>query len=269
MRKLLHISVTMLLLAFGLPLTAEVVTIDFKEGYSNSEKVTTVTQDGITLTFDKAKGQTAPAYYDTGTAVRVYKNNTLTISSDNLNIIEIIFTFYSNNSFNSDNCTVNSGSLETMGNPSKWKGDSTEVVFTNSTSATEKWYIQTIKVTLADPPPLPEVSGIAALRDLEDGTQVRLVLTEENAGNIEWVDTNDGTYAYVRDNDKAVRFSNFLPEDAGWHTSAGGALIGAVDGEYHINNGIPEFIHVVTSLADAILCLAHRQTCDTPTDSDV
>ncbi len=273
MGKQIHLlCIILLMLTAGITaLDAKTFTFDLTSGYDNGEAVTTVVQDDVTLTFAKGDNTNgnSPKYYNSGTAVRVYKNNTLTISSDKLNITEITFTFYSTNSFNSDNCSVNTGSVGTMGNPSTWKGDSKEVVFTNSTSSTEKWYIQTIKVTIADPPPPPEVNGISALRDLEDGTQVRLVLTEENAGNIEWVDTNDGTYAYVRDNDKAVRFSNFLPEDAGWHTSAGGALIGAVEGEYHINNGMPEFIHTDTSIADSILCLDHWQTCKPTTVSDL
>ncbi len=271
MRKLLHIYLTILLLAFGLPAMADkIITFDLSSGYEDTQTVETVEQGGITLTFAKGTHPNSrPKYYDNGEAVRCYYGNTLTISSNNLNITSITFSFNSNNSFKSSNCIVNTGSLET-GNPSIWKGEAKEVVFTNSSTSDKKevWYIQTIKVTLADPP-LPEVNGISALRALEDGTQVRLVLTEENAGNIEWVDTNDGTYAYVRDNDKAVRFSNFLPEDAGWHTSAGGALIGAVDGEYHINNGMPEFIHIATSIADSILCLDHWQTCKPTTVSDL
>ena len=93
MRKLLHISVSLLLFAFCLPVAAKVVTIDLKnKGFTNSEKVTTVVQDGITLTFAKAEGQTDPAYYDIGTAVRCYIGNTLTISAA-YDITDITFTF--------------------------------------------------------------------------------------------------------------------------------------------------------------------------------
>ena len=260
----------MLLLAFSLPALADkTITFNLTTGFENAAAVATVEQDDVTLTFALGANPDGnkPRYYSKGTAVRCYYGNTLTISSDHLNITSITFTFSStNNAFNSGNCSVAPGSIETD-NPSKWKGEAKEVMFTNSSPKDEReiWYIQTIEVTVA----YPKVSGISALRDLEDGTRVRLVLTEENAGNIEWVDTNDGTYAYVRDNDKAVRFSNFLPEDAGWHTSAGGALIGTVEGEYHINNGMPEFIHIDTSIADSILCLDHWQTCKPTTVSDL
>ena len=263
----------MLMLTAALPAMADkTIIFDLTSGYGNAEAVTSVEKDGVTLTFSKGANPNgnSPKYYTSGTAVRCYVGNTLTISADH-NITDITFTFYSSYYFKEDNYAVSAGSIVTTGKTSKWEGETTEVVFTypTSSSADYKWYIQTIEVTVADPPPLPEVSGISALRDLEDGTRVRLVLTEENAGNIEWVDTNDGTYAYVRDNDKAVRFSNFLPEDAGWHTSAGGALIGAVDGEYHINNGMPEFIHIDTSIADSILCLDHWQTNEPITISDL
>ena len=35
--------------------------------------------DNCTLTFAKANGQNPPKYYDTGEAVRCYKNNTLKV----------------------------------------------------------------------------------------------------------------------------------------------------------------------------------------------
>lgn len=276
MRKLLHISLAMLLLAFGLPLTAEEVTFDLTSGYENGQNVDSIGQDGVKLTFGLGENPNGnkPKYYSKGTAVRCYIGNTLTVSASG-RITGITITFTSTaNSFNSVNCSVSTGILEATGTPSVWKGDTTEVVFSNSSADTNReiWYIQTVKVTLSDTPPVPdlqEVSGLAALRELEDGTRVRLTLTEENAGNIEWVDTRDGTYAYVRDNDKAVRFSNFLTDDAGWHTTAGGALIGTVDGEYHFRDGIPELTHIDTSIADSILCLDHWQDCRPITVGDL
>lgn len=245
---------------------AEEVTIDLKaQNYSNSHTISTVTKDGVTMTFSKANGQTNPAYYDSGTAVRVYKNNTLTISADNCDITEISFTFYTSNYFKASNCSVNTGSLTTTGNPSKWKGTAQEVVFTNTTTDKDKWYIQTVTVTLSSstppPPALVEVNSITELRSQANGTKVRLTLGEDNMGSINWVSDNS-TEAYVTDNNMSVCFSNFLPDDAGWHTNAGGALIGSVEGEYNFVDGMPVFTHVSTSIADSILCLDNWQFND-------
>lgn len=270
MIRLLYLSMTAFLLAIGIPLMAEEITIDLTDkGFQNAEKIETVTQDGVTLTFalGSNKNGNAPTYYTKdGASVRCYIGNTLKISANDF-ITKITFTFSSESYFfKSDNCSVSTGSIETTGNPSEWKGKADEVVFTNTTpnEIKDKWWIQTITLTIGEeptpPPSLVEVDGIAALRQLSNGSRARLVLPEENAGSIEWVDTNNGTYAYVRDNDMAVRFANFLPNDAGWHTKAGGTLIGAVEGEYNFNNGMPEFTHIDTSIADSILCLDFWQT---------
>lgn len=71
---------------------AGTVTLDLAaQGYANAEDVTTVTGNGATLTFAKATGSNAPKYYTTGTAVRMYNGNTLTIEASN-NITAIEFT---------------------------------------------------------------------------------------------------------------------------------------------------------------------------------
>ncbi len=130
--------------------------------------------------------------------------------------------------------------------------------------AKNRFFLDEVRVTSEATQPQPQkvvVSSISALRQLESGTPVRLSLSESNQGNIEFVHSSGGTTdAYVRDNGAAVRFTNFLPTDPGWHTTTGGALIGAVDGEYRVTDGMPELVHCATSIADSILCLDHWQT---------
>lgn len=62
--------------------TTRKVTFDFSTfGYDNGQGVTEVKLEGITMTFD-ANGKTnSPTWYKTGTAVRLYAGNILTISS--------------------------------------------------------------------------------------------------------------------------------------------------------------------------------------------
>ena len=51
-------------------------------GLSNGEAVETITlSDGTTLTFDSGSNSNSPKYYDNGSNIRMYPNNTMTISS--------------------------------------------------------------------------------------------------------------------------------------------------------------------------------------------
>lgn len=266
MSKLLHLTLTALVLALYLPSHASEVTINMSEqGYVNAQDVTSITAGGVSIALSKEGGQNGPKYYTSDLTLRLYAKNSLTMTSS-APIVSIVFTFSGSNKMSSSNTTLSTGTA-TYGNTTNWTGEATEVKFTNTTSISEKWFIKTIKITIDDtpaPPQLQEVSSIADLRQLADGTQVRLTLGRDNQGNIEWVSTGSDTHAYVRDNGMAVRFTNFLPDDAGWHTNTGGALIGSVDGEYHFRDGMPEFTHISTSIADSILCLDNWQTA-TPT----
>lgn len=266
MNKLLRLIWMAVLPNICLPLQADEIVIDFSaQGYDNSENVTIIQQGGVTITFSKGSNTNGntPKYYNTGTAIRLYGGNTMNVSSD-YTITAITLSFDKSNAPSSSNFGVDSGEA-VIGNPTNWTGSANSVTFTN-TASSGHWRIQTIGITLRL---AEEVRGIAALREVTDGTKVRLVLTEDNAGHIEWVDSQDGTYAYVRDNDKAVRFTNFLPNDPGWHTTTGGALIGAVDGEYHFRDGMPEFTPISTSIADSILCLDSWQQTNPIAISDL
>lgn len=68
-------------------------TIDFTSGYSNQQVLSTVTQGDVTLTFDKADGSTAPAWYNSGTAARLYAKNELTIEAGGNTITKVVLTF--------------------------------------------------------------------------------------------------------------------------------------------------------------------------------
>lgn len=255
MKKLLHLFLLAAFLGTGSLAKAGEVTINLSaQGYLNAQDVSTLTVDGVTLTFSKADGNNGPKYYTTGKAVRLYGGNTLTVDASPEAIVQITMGFASGNSPSTSNFSVDCGSA-TPGVTTTWTGNSSTVVFTN-TAPSGHWRLQTITVkTQTSTPPVPEVTSITALRALEDGTKARLTFGRDNPGKIEFVHEGEVITAYVRDNGMAVSFKDFLPDDAGWHTNSGGALIGSVDGEYNLNNGMPEFTHVSTSIADSILCL--------------
>lgn len=91
-------------------------------GVENGTEITTLTKDGITLTFDKGTNNNAPKYYSTGDAVRVYGGGTVTVSGAKMSKIEISFS----SGEGSNEITASTGSYA----DGVWQGDADSVVFT-------------------------------------------------------------------------------------------------------------------------------------------
>lgn len=119
------------------------VTLDFtNQGYQDKAEVTSLTIDGVTITFDKGTNKNAPKYYDNGAAIRVYGSNTFTISSTKT-IISIKLIFGSNDGTNEITSDPNTFTTDT------WQGSSTKVVFTvGGTKGNRR--LQSIVVTFAN-----------------------------------------------------------------------------------------------------------------------
>ncbi|MDE7381916.1 MAG: hypothetical protein K2N03_07320 [Muribaculaceae bacterium] len=82
-----------------------------QEGYSNAADVTTVEKAPVTITCDKGTSNNAPKYYNTGTALRLYGGNTMTVSVESGYILNSVsFTTGSSNGFNAAS-TVTNGSF--------------------------------------------------------------------------------------------------------------------------------------------------------------
>ena len=263
MKKNLRILLLLLSCCVLTQAKAEDVVFVFADmGFSNAEEVTDVPLGDVNITFSKAEGQNAPAYYTKGAAIRVYKNNTVSFSSTaaNKKITKVVMTFDSSNKpLSNTNYGV---SLSLSGNDAIWEGEESSFTLINNPSDNSKLWFTKIVVTLSGggvQPTVPEVTSLTALKALEPGTKAWLTLGRDNPGLIEYVYDANATEAYVRDNSTAIRFYDFLPDDAGWHTNTNGALIGSVLGEYKVVDGMPEFHHVSASIADSILCLDNWQ----------
>lgn len=102
------------------------VAVDFSEqGYENGQALETVTIDGITFTFDKgANANNGPKYYTTGTAVRLYGGNTMTVSAGGKTIVSIELAFSSGEGTNAVTTDV-----PTYAEP-LWTGEAGSVTFT-------------------------------------------------------------------------------------------------------------------------------------------
>jgi len=74
---------------------ASTATVDFSaQGYENGSEMPATTKiNGVTFAFDKGTNNNAPKYYNTGTAVRMYGSNTMTVSVDGKTIVSIVLGF--------------------------------------------------------------------------------------------------------------------------------------------------------------------------------
>jgi hypothetical protein len=95
-----------------------------KQGYVNEQEVTSWASEEITISFSKGTNRNAPKYYNSGTAIRCYGSNTITVSTSSGNIKGITLTF--GTSDGSNEITVDKG---TFVSPA-WSGEESAVVFT-------------------------------------------------------------------------------------------------------------------------------------------
>ena len=93
--------------------TTKKVTIDFSTfGYTDQQKVTEVSQDGITMTLAKGSGKTDPQWIDDSKTLRFYDKNTLKIASKN-RIKKVHFFFYTKkNEVSEVNPTYDAGDFQ-------------------------------------------------------------------------------------------------------------------------------------------------------------
>lgn len=132
------------------------VTIDFSEqGFENGAEVTEVSESGVKATFDKGTGANAPKYYTTGTAVRAYGGNTLTVTADGKTIVSIELTFSSGEGSNAITTDV-----PTYAEPT-WTGEAGSVTFTvGGTSGHRRIKAITVKYS-GDAAPAATLESIA------------------------------------------------------------------------------------------------------------
>ena len=110
------------------------VTITFENLYSENtllEEASPITVDGITLSFAKADGSTAPQYYTNGKAARLYAKNTLTIAAEEA-ITNVVFNFTGtgNTMNNNGSSSVDAGTYTEAGTVGTWTGNADSFTIT-------------------------------------------------------------------------------------------------------------------------------------------
>ena len=139
------------------PVGGDEVTVDFSaQGYTNAQDFDgqTVNINGITLSFSKGEGSTTPKYYTSGTAMRLYTNNTMTVTAPAGKVITNIAFTYDSGSWDTTSPSV--GTYSTT--DAAWIGNAASIVFTNNKSSQVR--IVKMVVTLADASdPTPTVAA--------------------------------------------------------------------------------------------------------------
>lgn len=117
------------------------------QGYNNKDEVAEFTiDDVITVTLDKASGSTAPAYYTTGSGIRLYTNNTFEMAGkDNITITKVVFTTTGDNSGLQPNDPDNGSFTESTTTSATWEGEAGSFKF--SRGGTKHARIQKVEVT--------------------------------------------------------------------------------------------------------------------------
>lgn len=127
MKKLYQLRTFLLLAVFSLlagTALAASETFDFSaQGYSNQQTVTSVSATNFTVAFDKGTNNNGQQYYNTGTGMRLYGGNIMTIASDKT-ITAIEFTFTQNDK----DMTPDVGTYKKSS--ASWTGSATSVAFT-------------------------------------------------------------------------------------------------------------------------------------------
>ena len=115
-------------------------------GFANAALVETITLDeNVTLTFEKGGASTAPAYYTSGEAVRLYQNGAIMNVSANGRTISSIEITFANNMYY---VAADSGELSEEAAVRTWTGGASAVKFTcTGTDKNTRAYISAIKVT--------------------------------------------------------------------------------------------------------------------------
>lgn len=124
--------------------TVEAVMADL--GYANAALVESITLDeNVTITFEKGGAGTAPTYYDSGSAVRLYQNGAImTVDAGSRTISAIEITFANNMYY----MAADSGEFSEEAAVRTWTGGASTVKFTTTgTDKNTRAYVSAIKVT--------------------------------------------------------------------------------------------------------------------------
>ncbi len=178
MKKFLRLTLVALCAMVSSVALAETEKITLTDkGFTNGQSVTTVEGENITLTFDQGTGSNPPAYYNTGTAVRIYGNNTLTISATEGTITNIQFTFSGSNKPDPSKNDYSFDSGEYDAENDAWTGSATSVTLQRIASSGH-FRLQAVEVTYTTSSTVIALPAISGETTFEGSTEVTITGVE-------------------------------------------------------------------------------------------
>ncbi len=156
--------------------------------------------DGISVALDKGAGNNPPAYYENG--MRMYANNTITVSGANLTAIQIVFAKQGTKAYAS--LAVSEGNLVSGGESTSaedlktdsWTGNASSVVFTLGASGQRLIKQLVVNGDTTDILP-PDTTGTVTPPTLDP----EYVYAEPTIVNAEGETTgNNMTYSFIKNN---------------------------------------------------------------------
>lgn len=176
--------------------------VDFSaQKYNNAQKITNYTGSNFNVIFSKGTGGTDPAYYSSGTAIRVYYGGYFTVSCEKYLITKIELTFGSKD--NKNEITTDTGVFEN----NQWTGNATgDVTFkiggTNGHRRIKGitiYYVEKDKLTkLQSPEPLLEDNIVSYSAVTEaSGYIIGLFNSESDTSPVKSWNTTETSYSIM------------------------------------------------------------------------
>ena len=185
-----------------------------------------ITVQGVTMT-PSTSVVPQVTYYKNAYNLYLIKNAHVTLSAPTgSNITKVEFT-----ALNSTvSLSASAGSLVGL----TWTGSANSVKFTGTASNT----IYTVSVTYDAESVVQTATGLGALRQLTDGSRVRLYLPEGNNCRVTYA-SEDGAEVYLRDNTGAVMLENI---DTNRPFAPNQHIAGWITGKFSLKNGMPKLV---------------------------
>lgn len=128
------------------PVEEGIVWVAGEQGYENAQEITEIEfNDEITGTLD-AGGGTAPKYYTSGEALRMYAGNTLTITSTGEPMTKIVFTMTGSAKQMQLEASEETYEFDSENKEGTWTGESNEVTFSVPNESGIQARIQKIEI---------------------------------------------------------------------------------------------------------------------------
>ena len=250
------------------------VTIDFSTfGLENDKEVGNLKVDGITITF-KGKSNLPPKWYNNGTAVRLYSDNQLTISSNNVIRSVIFICDGGGKNMTSENTALSAGVYNAKTNTWDLSGANEKVVTLKNTLSSGHFRIQKIIVTTELPTSVGTITiatpegfgtyynsnsyilpkGLTAFGYTKANTDGTLVKTEEFTGG----DVVPANAALVVKGNEG-EYECYVTDQAAMKTLEGNLLKGVTtDTKIEAKSGVKRYI--LTRADDGILAFYRTNT---------